>query len=210
MPKNVPRLEIDPVHPQKRLIRKVVDLLMADGVIVYPTDTVYGLGCDIFSPKGIHRILELKKRDPKKPMSFICSDLKHISEFAIISNQAYRTMRRLLPGPYTFVLEATDGAPRKMWGKRRTVGIRIPNHPISLAIVKELGRPIISTSANVSEEDPLQSPDDILKSIGSGIDLFIDSGPLASEPSSVVDLSGKVPVVLRVGKGDVKEFESGE
>lgn len=210
MTKNVPRLEIDPVHPQKRLIRKVVDLLLADGVIVYPTDTIYGLGCDIFSSKGFHRILELKKRDPKKPMSFICSDLKHISEFAIISNQAYRTMRRLLPGPYTFVLEATDGAPRKMWGKRRTVGIRIPNHPICLALVKELGRPIISTSANVSDEKTLQSPDDILRSIGGGIDLFIDSGPLPSEPSSVVDLSGKVPVVLRVGKGDVKEFESGE
>ncbi len=140
-------------------------------------------------------------------MSFICSDLKHISEFAVISNQAYRTMKRLLPGPYTFVLETTHGTPRKIFGKRRTVGIRIPDHPICLAIVKELGHPIISTSANISNGESLYNPENILEAIGSGVDLVIDAGTLSSEPSSVVDLTGKIPRVLRKGKGDVQEFD---
>jgi tRNA threonylcarbamoyl adenosine modification protein (Sua5/YciO/YrdC/YwlC family) len=182
-------------------------VLKEDGVLVYPTDTIYGLGCDLFSAKGIRKVLDLKKRDHRKPMSFICSDLKHISEFAVISNQAYRTMKRLLPGPYTFVLEATRSTPRKLLGRRQTVGIRIPDHPVCLALVRELGHPVISTSANLSGGETLYTPGEILESIGPGIDLLIDAGPLVSEPSSVVDLTGAVPRVLRKGKGDVKEFE---
>jgi tRNA threonylcarbamoyl adenosine modification protein (Sua5/YciO/YrdC/YwlC family) len=148
-------IEINPTHPQPRLIRRVVEALAQGAVVSYPTDTVYGIGCDIFSKSGIERIYQLKDRTRKKPLSFICSDLKDISRYAQVPDSAYRIMRKYLPGPYTFILEATKEVPRIMMSKRRTVGIRVPNNPICLALVKELMHPIISTSANVHGDSPI-------------------------------------------------------
>jgi tRNA threonylcarbamoyl adenosine modification protein (Sua5/YciO/YrdC/YwlC family) len=196
-------IEINPKHPQPRLIRRVVEMLAQGAVIAYPTDTVYGIGCDIFSKSGIERIYQLKDRSRKKPLSFICSDLKDISRYAQVTDPAFRIMRRFLPGPYTFILEATKEVPRIMMSKRRTVGIRVPSHPICLGLVQELMHPIISTSANVSSEASLCHPREIHDKMGKVLDLVIDGGPLPNTPSTVVDLSGDAPYVVREGKGPV-------
>ncbi len=200
-------IEISPTHPQPRLVRRVVEALAQGAVIGYPTDTVYGIGCDIFSKSGIERIYQLKDRSRKKPLSFICADLKDISRYAQVPDHVYRTMRKYLPGPFTFILEATKEVPRIMMSKRRTVGIRVPNHPICLAMVRELMHPIISTSANVSEEAPICDPREIDQRMGKVLDLVVDGGSLPNIPSTVVDLSGDVPVVIRQGKGILEEAQ---
>jgi tRNA threonylcarbamoyl adenosine modification protein (Sua5/YciO/YrdC/YwlC family) len=196
-------IEINPRHPQPRLIRRVVEALARGAVISYPTDTIYGIGCDIFSKSGIERIYQLKDRSRKKPLSFVCSDLKDISRYAQVSDNSYRLMRKYLPGPYTFILEATKEVPRIMMSKRRTVGIRVPDNPICLALVRELMHPIITTSANVSEQDPLCDPKEIDAQFGKVLDLVIDGGALPNVPSTVIDLTGDQPYVVREGKGPV-------
>jgi len=196
-------IEINPQHPQPRLIRRVVEALAQGAVIAYPTDTVYGIGCDIFSKSGIERIYQIKDRSRKKPLSFICADLKDISRYAQVPDAAYRIMRKHLPGPYTFILEATKEVPRIMMSKRRTVGIRIPNNPICLAIVQELMHPIISTSANLAGDPPICDPKEINEKMGKVLDLVIDGGPLPNVPSTVIDLTGDFPYVVREGKGPV-------
>ena len=200
------RIVINRDFPQQRLIKKVVQILKDGGVIAYPTDTIYGIGCDIFNKKGIEKIYQIKKREKNKPMSFICADLSDISQYAIVSNYAYRIMRKCLPGPYTFILEASSKTPKKIMSKRKTVGIRIPDHKICLAVVRELGHPLITTSANISTEEELNNPDDIEDKLGSSLGLIIDEGPLISEPSTIVDLTGDSPAVLREGKGNIKKI----
>ena len=200
------RIVINRDFPQQRLIKKVVQILKDGGVIAYPTDTIYGIGCDIFNKKGIEKIYQIKKREKNKPMSFICADLSDISQYAIVSNYAYRIMRKCLPGPYTFILEASSKTPKKIMSKRKTVGIRIPDHKICLAIVTELGHPLITTSANISTEEELNNPDDIEDKLGSSLGLIIDEGPLISEPSTIVDLTGDSPTILREGKGEIKKI----
>ncbi|MDP2863428.1 MAG: L-threonylcarbamoyladenylate synthase, partial [Desulfobacterales bacterium] len=145
-------IEINPENPQKRLIRKVVEVLKNDGIIAYPTDTYYGIGCDIMNKKAIEKIYLLKQRDKKRPFSFICSGLKNISDYAKVSNYAYKTMKRLLPGPYTFILEGSKLVPKIMLTNRKTAGIRVPNNKICLALVEELGNPIITTSATMPDD----------------------------------------------------------
>lgn len=196
-------IEINPKHPQPRLIRRMVEALAQGAVISYPTDTVYGIGCDIFSKSGIERIYQIKDRSRKKPLSFICADMKDISRYAQVTDQAFRTMKRFLPGPYTFILEATKEVPRIMMSKRRTVGIRVPNNPICLGLVRELMHPIISTSANVSNEAPLSNPLIIHEQLGKVLDFVIDGGALPNIPSTIVDLSGDAPYVVREGKGPI-------
>ncbi len=200
------RIVINRDFPQPRLIKKVVQVLKDGGVLAYPTDTIYGIGCDIFNKKGIEKIYQIKKREKNKPMSFICADLSDISQYAIVSNYAYRIMKRCLPGPYTFILEASSKTPKKIMSKRKTVGIRIPDHKICLAVVKELGHPLITTSANISSEEELNNPDDIEDKLGHSLDLIIDEGPLISEASTIVDLIGDAPTVLREGKGEIKKI----
>ncbi len=195
-------IRINPVNPQERLIRQVVEILRKDGVIAYPTDTIYGIGCDIFSKKALERIYRIKGRDRKKPMSFICSDLGHISRFAKVSNYAYRIMKRCLPGPYTFILEASSQVPRMLMPKRKTVGIRIPDNEIALSIVRRLGNPIITTSANISGEDVISDPVEIEESLGHSLDAVIDGGVLSGDPSTVIDLTGDAPSIVRKGSGD--------
>ncbi|MEK7845458.1 MAG: L-threonylcarbamoyladenylate synthase [Nitrospinota bacterium] len=192
--------------PQPRLIKKVVQILNDGSVIAYPTDTIYGIGCDIFNKKGIEKIYQIKKREKNKPLSFICADLSDISQYAIVSNYAYRIMKRCLPGPYTFILEASSKTPKKIMSKRKTVGIRIPDHKICLAIVVELGHPLITTSANISTEEELNNPDDIEDKLGHSLDLIIDGGPLISTPSTIIDLTGDSPMVIREGKGDIDKI----
>ena len=145
-------LDINPENPQKRLINKVVQILEQGGLIIYPTDTFYGIGCDLFNKKAIQRIYQLKKRPLTKPFSFVCANLKDISLYARVSNLAYRIMKRSLPGPYTFILEGTRLVPKLMLTKRKTAGIRVPNNRICLSIVEGLGRPIISTSIDFQDQ----------------------------------------------------------
>ena len=200
-------LEINPDNPQPRLIAKVVETLKNGGVVAYPTDTTYGIGCSIFSKKGIERIYLIKQRERKKPFSFICSDLAEIARYAQVSNYAFKLLRRLLPGPYTFVMEANSVVPDLLLTKQRTVGIRIPNNKICLAIVKELGHPIVTTSANLSGEDPIGNPWQVECDLGKLLDLVIDGGDLSADVSSVVSIIGDVPEVLRKGVGDVSWCE---
>ncbi len=199
-------IPINPQNPQPRLIRRVVEILNKEGVIAYPTDTVYGLGCSLYNKKAIERIYLIKGSEKNQPFSFICADLKDISLYAKVSNYAYRMMKRLLPGPYTFVLEGTKLVPKIMLTRRKTAGIRVPNNPICLALVKELGHPIISTSAALKNGEVLYDPAEIEQRLGKVLNAVVDGGILISEPSSVIDLTEDVPKVLRQGKGDVGIF----
>jgi tRNA threonylcarbamoyl adenosine modification protein (Sua5/YciO/YrdC/YwlC family) len=190
-------LSLNPDNPQKRLISTIVQVLDQGGLIIYPTDTFYGIGCDLFNKKSIKKIYQLKRRALTKPFSFVCANLKDISLYAQVSNNAYRIMKRSLPGPYTFVLEGTRLVPKLMLTKRRTVGIRVPDNKICLAIVKSLGRPIISTSINLDE------PSVIHDTYSSFVEIVIDGGVISHEPSTVVSLIDDNPEVIREGKGEI-------
>ena len=199
--KKVPlMLSINPDNPQQRLIRRVSDILEEGGLIVYPTDTFYGIGCDLFNKKAIERIYRLKNRPLSKPFSFVCDNLKEISSYALVSNYAYKNMKRLLPGPYTFILEGTRLVPKIMLTKRKTVGIRVPDNQTCHDIVSTFGGPIISTSAGY--EDPYAIRD----AHGSQVDVIIDGGTLSQNPSSVVSLINDQPEIIREGKGDISSF----
>ena len=196
-------LSIHPEHPQTRHIDRVVQCLRDGGVIAYPTDTTYGIGCSIFNKKGIERIYRLKQREHKKPFSFICPSLSEVSRYANISNTAFKILKRYLPGPYTFVLEATREVPDLLLTRQKTVGIRIPDNRICLEIVRMLGNPVITTSANLAGEEPVGDPDVIDINFGTQLELIVDGGMLTTDVSSVVSLIGDLPEILRVGAGDV-------
>jgi len=199
-------LAINSKNPQLRLVRKVIEVLEKGGVIGYPTDTVYGVGCDLFNQEAIRKIHRLKKMEGKKPLSFICSDLKDISRYAHVSNYAYKMMKRLLPGPYTFVLTATKLVPKIAMTKQNTVGIRIPDNNICLSLVRELGHPIISTSVYKPDEGLYNDPAEIEERFAKQLDLVIDGGVIVAEHSSIIDLTDEFPNVIRKGKGDVSLF----
>jgi tRNA threonylcarbamoyl adenosine modification protein (Sua5/YciO/YrdC/YwlC family) len=199
--------EINPKNPQERLIIKVVDILKKGGIIAYPTDTYYGIGCDIMNKKAIEKIYQLKQRNRIKPFSFICSGLKNISDYAKVSNYAYKTMKRLLPGPYTFVLEGSKLVPKIMLTKRKTAGIRVPDHPICLELVETLGNPIITTSATMPDGTNFFDPSLIHDFFHPRIDVVIDGGPVPGHPSSVISLINDMPEVIRKGRGDITVFE---
>ncbi|MCA1988594.1 MAG: threonylcarbamoyl-AMP synthase [Desulfarculus sp.] len=201
-------ININPQNPQPRLIAKVVEVLADGGVVAYPTDTVYGLGCDIFNKHAIKRVHQIKNQPETKPFSFICPDLKELSHYARVTNYAYKTLRRLLPGPYTFVLEGSREVPKMMLTRRKTAGIRVPDHAIPLAIALQLGRPLLSTSATDRDGNPLESAWEIEQALGKQLDLIVDGGPVPGQPSSVVSLVDDAPEVLREGAGPVDEFRS--
>lgn len=196
-------VDINPENPQQRLVSKVVNVLREGGVIAYPTDTTYGIGCSILNKRGIERIYLLKQREKKKPFSFICADLSEVARYARVSNYAFKVLKRFLPGPYTFVLEATSIVPDLLLTRQKTVGIRIPDNRICGAIVGELGHPIITTSANRSGDEPIGDPYAVEAELGNDLDLVIDGGVLSADVSSIVSLIGDVAVVLRKGVGDV-------
>jgi tRNA threonylcarbamoyl adenosine modification protein (Sua5/YciO/YrdC/YwlC family) len=178
-----------------------VQVLERGGLIAYPTDTYYGLGCDLMSKKAIERLYQLKGRDKKKPLSFLCPDLSDVAKYAHVSNFAYRTMKGLTPGAFTFVLEATRTVPEMMMNKQKQVGIRVPDAPLARALAAGLGRPLITTSASDDEGEPLIDAKDIKEKLGHGLDLILDGGVTLMEPSTVVSLIGDSLEVLRQGKG---------
>ena len=196
-------IKINSKNPQPRLIRKVVDVLKEGGVIAYPTDTIYGLGCDLYQKDAIERVHRLKKHSKNKRLSNICADLKEISNYAHVPDYAYRIMRSSIPGPYTFILEATKLVPKIMLTNQKTVGIRVPDNTISLALVRELGHPIITTSVIKPDESLYSDPEEIEQMFGKALDLVIDGGTIVAAHSSIVDLTEDYPRVLRAGKGDV-------
>ena len=196
-------LTINPTNPQPRLIRQVCDCLQRGGVIAYPTDTTYGLGCDIFSRQGVRTIYQIKQRDARKPFSFICADLSDAARYAHVSNVAFKIMKRHLPGPYTFVLEATRIVPDSLVTRQKTVGIRIPDDPIALAIVRESGHPLVTTSANLAGEEPMHDPVDIDRRFGRQLDLVVDGGVRLGDPSTIISLLDDRIEVLRAGSGDI-------
>ena len=195
-------LHINQENPQGRLISRVVETLKQGGLIAYPTDTTYGLGCDIFNRRGIKHIYQIKQRDARKPFSFICYDLSDAANYAHVSNFAFKIMKRHLPGPYTFVLDATRIVPDSLTTRQKTVGIRIPDDEIALAIVRELGHPLVTTSANLTGETPLHDPMEIETSMGHMLDLVIDGGIRFGDPSTVISLIDDNVEVIREGCGD--------
>lgn len=197
---------INSQNPQMRLIKKAADILRDGGIVIYPTDTVYGLGCDLSNKKGIEKIYELKRRNRKQPLSFVCSDLKHISEYAKVTDYAYKTMKRLLPGAYTFILEASRLVPKIILPKRSTTGIRVPDNQICLALVRELGSPNISTSVKTEKGETLGDPAVIKEYFGKTVDLIIDGGIILPQPSSVISLVDDNIDIIRKGKGDISAF----
>jgi tRNA threonylcarbamoyl adenosine modification protein (Sua5/YciO/YrdC/YwlC family) len=200
------RIAINKDFPEPRKIARAVDILERGGVIAYPTDTTYGIGCSIFEKKAIERIELVKGLKKDHLFSFICPDLSDIARYAVVENEAYRIMKRLLPGPYTFILRATPEVPRMLQSKRKTVGIRVPNHPVTLALARAFAKPIISTSATV-ENKTLHNADDISLHLGHGLDIILDGEHIDAPPSSVVDLTGPYPVVVREGQGDLSWIE---
>lgn len=200
-------IEINPENPPQRLIEQVVGVLQRGGVIAYPTDTFYGIGCDIMNKKAIARVYQIKQRNKSKPFSFICSDLKNISDYAKVSNYAYKTMRRLLPGPYTFILEGSKLVPKIMLTKRKTAGIRVPDNRICLELVQALGHPVLTTTAELPDPTFHQDASLIHDHYRNRLDLVIDGGPVPASPSSVISLIGDEPEVFRRGLGDVSLFE---
>ena len=200
-------LEINPYNPQRRLIDQVVEILKKGGVIGYPTDTMYGIGCDIFNQKAVKRVYQIKNRPKHKPFSFMCSDLKNISEYSHVGNTAYGLMRKCLPGPYTFVLSGTKLVPKIMLTRQKTVGIRVPDHAISLALIQGLGNPILNTSAVREDGDKVPVDGyDVNDLFCNQVDLIIEGGQIVPIPSTVVSLIDDRPEILRSGKGDVALF----
>lgn len=195
------RIPIHPTHPQPRRVHQAVDVLRRGGVIVYPTGTVYGLGCDIHQKKAVERIYQIRRLKKDHPLSFMCPDLSKISRYAHVDDFAYRIMKRLVPGPYTFVLRATRDVPKLLLRKQKTVGIRVPDDKVALALLHELGSPIVSTSATYDDQ-VLNDPDELYARFRN-VDAFVDAGWGGIEPSTVIDLSGDEAIVLREGAGPV-------
>ncbi|MDR3153896.1 MAG: threonylcarbamoyl-AMP synthase [Deltaproteobacteria bacterium] len=206
-------ISINPDFPQGRLLEKVAGILREGGLIAYPTDTQYGIGCDLRRKKSIERLYRLKQRSTKRPFSFICADLTHISEYARVSDFAYRTMRRILPGPFTVVLPGTRLVPQIMLSRRHECGLRVPGHNIPIGLVKALGSPIISTTAALpraegeadaeeGESAPVASdPREIEALFKGSLDAVVDGGPVPGRDSTVVSLVDDDPVILRQGLG---------
>jgi len=199
-------LKIHPVNPEPRQIERAVETLKAGGVIIYPTDTVYGMGCSIENKNAIEKIYLIKRQRDDKPFSFVCSGLTHISEYAHVSNAAFKTMKRLIPGPYTFILPAASmkHLPKILVSKRRTVGIRVPASPIALELVRALGHPILSTSVTTPEGEMLSDIDEIGAVFKNRVELILDGGAFHSEPSTVIDLTSAEPEILRQGSGNTE------
>ncbi len=196
-------IHIHPDDPQPRLIRQVVDVLRSGGVIIYPTDTIYGLGCDIFQQKAVERICRLKQIDPAKAqLSFVCYDLSHLSTYAKqLGTPVYRKLKQYLPGPYTFVLEASRQVPRILKTKKDTVGIRVPDNEIARSIVRELGNPILSASLPGEMVEDYTDPDVMHDRFEKLVDLVIDGGIGGMTPSTIIDFTSGEAAVIREGAG---------
>lgn len=191
---------MNPEHPEPRKVARVVEMLQKGGVIAYPTDTVFGLGCDLMNKGAIERLYQIKGMHRDKSLAFICPDLSDIARYAIVENPQYRVLKRCLPGPYTFILTATREVPKMVQTKQKTVGIRVPNHPVPIAIARELGRPLISTTAAPPGETPIVDPWELSERFP-GLEVVIDAGECGDVPTTIVDLSGGDVLIVREGAG---------
>jgi tRNA threonylcarbamoyl adenosine modification protein (Sua5/YciO/YrdC/YwlC family) len=198
-------LSINLDHPEPRKIRRAVDALSAGGVIAYPTDTVYGLGCDLTNKHAIERLYAIKGMDRSHPLAFVCPDLANIARYALVDNQVYRVLKRFLPGPYTFILPATREVPKLVQMKRKNVGIRVPACEATRALARELGRPIISSTAARPGEEPMVDPHEIDDEFH-GLAMVLDAGGGGLVPTTVIDLTTTPPEIVREGAGSTAEF----
>ncbi len=202
--------EVHPETPQPRLVRRAVEIIRAGGLVAYPSGTTYALGCGLGEKAAVERIRALRQLDERHHFTLACRDLSDIGSYTRMDNTAFRLLKAHTPGPYTFVLRATAEVPRRLQhSRRRTIGIRVPDHPVARAILMELGEPLTTSTLLLPDEgDPLTDPADIRDRIGRQLDAVVDAGPGGLEPSTVVDLSGEAPQVLRHGAGDADVFES--
>ncbi|MBI3774800.1 MAG: threonylcarbamoyl-AMP synthase [Gammaproteobacteria bacterium] len=202
-------LEIHTQNPQARLIQQAVEAVRDGAVLVYPTDSGYALGCHLGDKAAVDRIRALRELDDKHNLTLVCRDLSEIATYAQVDNQAYRLLKSLTPGPYTFILDATREVPRRLQHpKRKTIGIRVPGHPIVDALLDVLGEPLISTTLQMpGDEQPLTDPQEIKERLRHQVNVIIDGGAGSAEPTTIVDLTGPVPMVLRKGRGDTHMFE---
>lgn len=202
--------QIHPENPQSRLVRQAVTILQEGGVIVYPTDSTYALGCAIGNKEAMERIRRIRRLEDEHNFTLVCRDLSEISHYTLIDNQGYRLLKALTPGPYTFIHKATKLVPRRLQHPRRkTIGIRVPDNVIVRALLEELGEPIMSTSMILpGHKLPMTDPEEMRDKLGHEVDLVIDGGPCGFETTTVVLMTGNTPEVARVGKGDISMFET--
>ncbi|MEM6531103.1 MAG: L-threonylcarbamoyladenylate synthase [Myxococcota bacterium] len=202
------RLQIESTRPNPRHVARAAEMLKSGGIAIYPTDTTYGLGCDLYSKRSVERIYQLKGMERKQRLSFLCNDLSEISRYAVVENRNYRILKHHVPGPYTFILPATREVPKIVQTNTRTVGIRIPANPTCQLLIAELGHPLITTTVarhyGDGESEYTNAPDEIVKMFGRSVEVFLDGGALFGEPSSVVDLTGDEPKIVREGSGDLE------
>ncbi len=199
------RIEIHPTHPQGRLLRAAAEVLRDDGVIVYPTDSTYALGCRMEAKDGQSRIHAIRRDNVRHYLTLVCPDLSSLATHARVDNQAFRLLKSLTPGPYTFILQASREIPKRILDpKRKTIGLRIPDHPVAQALLAELGEPLLSaTLADPQLELPLADPQDLFDRYEHAIDLMLDAGACGLEPTTILDLTGPRPLLVREGCGDV-------
>lgn len=201
--------QIHPENPQARLVRQAVDIIRGGGVIVYPTDSAYAIGCHIGDKSALDRIRRIRKLDDRHNFTLVCRDLSEIATYARLDNAAYRLLKHCTPGPYTFILKATSEVPRRlMHPKRKSVGLRVPENAIASALLEDLGEPLMSVTLIMpGDEYPLIDPYDIRQTLQRDVDLVIDGGYCGMEATTVVDMVEEPPMVIRAGKGDVAPFE---
>jgi tRNA threonylcarbamoyl adenosine modification protein (Sua5/YciO/YrdC/YwlC family) len=201
--------QIHPVDPQPRLIRQATDIIRAGGLVVYPTDSCYAIGCHIGDKAAMDRIHRIRRTGQDHNFTLVCRDLSEIATYARVDNWVYRLLKAHTPGPYTFILKATSEVPRRLQNpKRRTIGIRVPDHPISQALLAELGEPVMSSTLILPDEDmPMTDPWEMRERLQHDVDLVIDGGNCGLEPTTVVDLTGPEPVMMRRGRGNPSVFE---
>lgn len=203
---------VHPVNPQRRLVHQAVEIIRGGGLVVYPTDSCYALGCQIGNKAAQERIHRIRQTDDRHNFTLVCRDLSEIATYARVDNWVYRMLKAHTPGPYTFILRATGETPRRLQNpKRRTIGIRVPDHPVALALLDELGEPLMSSTLLLPGETlPLNDPDAIRERLEHHVDLVIDGGNCGLEPTTVIDFSGGAePEILRLGRGDASVFGVG-
>lgn len=202
--------KVHPTNPQRRLLERAADILKAGGVIVYPTDSTYALGCSIGEKEALERIRRIRRTERDHDFSLACRDLSEIATYARVDNPTYRLVRSLSPGPYTFVLRATHEVPKRLQhAKKRSIGIRVPDHPVVAALLDVVGAPIMTSTLLMPGSDlPITDPEEIREQIGNQVDAIVDGGTCGIEPTTVLDLTGDSVAILRQGKGDVSALVS--
>ncbi len=203
--------QVHPENPQPRLVRQAVDIIRGGGVVAYPTDSAYALGCHIGDKQALDRIRRIRKLDDKHNFTLVCRDLSELANYARVNNAAYRLLKHNTPGPYTFIFQATSGVPRRLkHPKRKTIGLRVPDNPVALALLQDLGEPLMSVTLIMpGDEYPLIDPYEIREMLEHEVDLVIDGGYCGMEPTTVIDMSDELPQLMREGKGDATPFVAG-